>query len=205
MLKLLSEQGADTVIATPHFYANREPVDKFLARRDEAWKQLECQLPSGSPRVVCGAEVLYYPGVGRMSGLRQLCIGGTDMLLLEMPMAKWTEYTVRELVEMSSTDGITLVLAHIDRYWNQQSRSTWDRLYDSGILMQVNASFFLEFLTRRKALSLLEDGGIHLLGSDCHNLSSRPPRIGAAVEVIRKKLGTDFLCAFSEFGEALLR
>ena len=29
LLKMLSEQGVDTVIATPHFYADRESLSSF--------------------------------------------------------------------------------------------------------------------------------------------------------------------------------
>ena len=30
LLRMLSEQGVDTVIATPHFYADRESLSSFL-------------------------------------------------------------------------------------------------------------------------------------------------------------------------------
>ena len=33
MLDMLEQQGIDTVIATPHFYANEETTEEFLGRR----------------------------------------------------------------------------------------------------------------------------------------------------------------------------
>lgn len=118
-------------------------------------------------------------------------------------MSRWTESMVRELVEMSGKDGICLVLAHIDRYLSLQSRAVWSRLLDNGILMQTNASFFSAITTRRKALTLLKEGYVHLLGSDCHNMTSRPPQIGRAFDVIQKRFGADYICQMNEYGYSL--
>ncbi len=204
MLKRLAEQGVDTVMATPHFYANDESVESFLERRDAAYGTLKNELPENVPEIICGAEVRYYQGIGRLENLGRLTIGESRLLLLEMPFSRWTEYTVRELVEMSSRRDIKLVLAHIDRYLSFQKRTVWERLYESGALMQVNASFFTELFTRRKALDMLCREEIHFIGSDCHNLKSRPPRIGEAFELIRRKTGEELLSQLNGFGESLL-
>ena len=204
MLQAQAAQGITTVIATPHFYANDESVDSFLARRDSAAARLREQLPKdGVPTLLLGAEVRYYPGISRMEGLTSLCIEGTRLLLLEMPFSHWTDSMVRELIELSGKDGICLVLAHIDRYLSQQSRAVWDTLLDNGVLMQANASFFTAFSTRRKALTLLDGGYVHLLGSDCHNMTSRPPKIGAALDGIRRRCGADYLMQINEYGYSL--
>ena len=70
-----------------------------------------------------------------------------------------------------------------------QGNDTWRRLYESGILMQANASFFKGMFSRRRAFEMLRGGGIHFIGSDCHNTTSRAPDIGAAYSLIEKKLG----------------
>jgi protein-tyrosine phosphatase len=70
--------------------------------------------------------------------------------------------------------------------------------------MQVNASFFTSFASKRKALSLLREGSVHFVGSDSHNMSSRPPRVGKAFEVIQKKLGENHLKQMNEYGHSLL-
>ena len=204
MLQAQAEQGITTVIATPHFYANDESVATFLERRSRAAQTLrENQKGDNLPALRLGAEVRYYPGISRMEGLSSLCIEGSRLLLLEMPTMRWSESMVRELIEMSGKNGICLVLAHIDRYWTLQSKSVWNRLLDSGILMQTNTSFFTAFSTRRKALSLLAEGYVHLLGSDCHNMTSRPPHIGRGLAVIQKRFGADYVCQMNEFGYSL--
>lgn len=203
MLGMLSEQGVDTVCATPHFYANSTSVERFLANRERAAASLKEHLPDGSPEILLGAEVKYYPGIGRMERLDALCLEGSRLLLLEMPFGKWTEYTLRELSELSSRTDVRIMLAHIDRYLKLQSGDVWRRVYESGILMQVNASFITGFFTKRQAMSMLCERAIHFIGSDCHNTTTRAPNIGVAYSVIEKKLGTECLDDLEDFGEKM--
>lgn len=204
LLEMLAEQGVKTVIATPHFYANDESVENFLKRREKSYKSLSQKLTEKAPEILLGAEVRYYPGISKLDGLESLKVEKTDMIMLEMPTGKWTEYAIRELIELSSMGNIKVVLAHIERYLKQQTSDVVNRLYESGILMQVNASFFTEFAARRKALKLLENGGINFIGSDCHNIKTRPPRMEKAYEIIRKKLGTDFISQMNKYGNSVL-
>ncbi len=204
LLKMLSEQEIDTAIATPHFYANNESVHDFIERRQKAYKNLMCFVADEMPRILLGAEVRYYSGIGKLPELDRLCIEGSKLLLVEMPMEKWTEYTVRELIEISNARGVKLILAHIERYLPLQSREVWRGLYEAGIMMQVNASFFAEFATRRKALAALGKGEIHMIGSDCHSIKYRPPHLDRAYEIIRKKSGDEFVNHFVEYGYSLL-
>ena len=205
MLGMHAAQGVDTVVATPHFYANDESVDSFVERRRLSYERLKEQLPPDAPAILLGAEVKYYQGISRLADLKKLRIEGSQLLLLEMPMNVWTESMIRELIELSGKGGLRIVLAHIERYLHLQGRDVWDRLGDSGILMQTNASFFTALSTKRKAMTLLREGHIHFLGSDCHNLTSRPPRIGKAFEVIQKKLGVEYIQLMNEYGQSVLR
>ena len=204
LLNMQVSQGVSTVIATPHFYANDETVDSFLQRRKNSFELLKTELTEATVEVKLGAEVKYYQGISRMDKLESLRIEGSKLLLLEMPMTAWTEYMVRELVELSGKSSVQIVLAHIERYLSLQKRSVWERIYDSGILTQVNASFFTTLISRHKALSLLKEGKIQFIGSDCHNITSRPPQIGKAFEIIQKKLGDDYISQMNEYGYSML-
>lgn len=204
MLEMQKAQGIRTVIATPHFYANDESVAVFLERRAGAFEALKERLRADLPQVMLGAEVRYYQGISRMENLEALRLEKSKLLLLEMPMTGWTEYMVRELVELSGKSSIQIVLAHIERYLNLQKSSVWERLRENGILMQTNASFFTSFATKRKAIALLEEGYVQFVGSDCHNLTSRSPQIGKAYAVIRKKLGDEYLNQMNAYGYSWL-
>ncbi len=204
MLDMLSAQGIKTVVATPHFFANDESVSDFLKRRDEALRILDSELAEKNIEIIPGAEVKYYQGISKLQELGSLCIGDTDLLLLEMSFSKWTEYTVKELVDIASSRKVKIVLAHIERYLKLQRDSVWERLYDSGILMQVNASFFNDLFSRRKAFKMLDEHRIHFLGSDCHNIKTRSPQIGKAYEIIRKHYGDDFIKQMDDYGYSVL-
>lgn len=192
MLMLLKRQGIETVLATPHFYANHVTVDKFIERRNASYNSLKPYL-TDLPKIVLGAEVKFYEGISRLENLQSLCIGDSKLILLEMPMKKWTEYTVRELIELSSKSEIKVVLAHIERYLHFQDKFLLEELISQGILIQANAEFFINFLTRRKAVTMLKQGHIHFIGSDCHNLTSRPPNMELALSYIKRKAGNHYL------------
>ena len=205
LLSMLKDQGIKTVVATPHYDAKRDTPEAFVSKRNESYEKLLPNIKDGFPKVILGAEVSYYPGIERLKGIRSLTAGESDLLLLEMPISVWTEYTVKELVDLTTTKNMTVVLAHAERYLGLQSLKTIELLNDSGILRQYNADFFLRFGQKRKALKMLERGEIHLIGSDCHNLSMRPPRIGEAYGLMKKKLGEAYGLMKKKLGGSLLK
>ena len=204
LLRMLSQQGISAVAATPHFTPTRHNPRQFLEERQLSFERLKSELEPSLPAIRLGAEVFYYRGIRHMQELPSLCLEGTRLLLLEMPTSTWNDYAIREILELSCSGEIIVVLAHIERYWKFQDNATWNRLYESGIQMQVNASFFTDFTTRRKAMSMLKNSEIHLIGSDCHNLKFRPPNIGNAYKIIEKKFSKDFADKINEYGKSLL-
>ena len=204
MITALKSQGADRVIATPHFYANDESVGDFLKRRASVFERLTSALTPGCPEIIPGAEVRYYPGISRLEGLKDLRTEGSELLLLEMPFCRWTEYDLKELTELSCKSGIRILLAHIERYTEFNKRDLWPALSRSGILFQINAGWLIRFSTRAKATSFLREGLVGFVGSDCHNMGSRAPNIGAGHDIIRKKLGPEFDDGLNRYGEKML-
>ena len=210
MIEELGRPGVDTICATSHFYVSQRTPEHFLERRQEAYELLEPVLNDDAPRILLGAEVLYFPGISRLESLPDLCLEGTDVLLLEMPFTEWQEYWVREVQDLALSGEFTILMAHIERYYARQPRQVWDRLLELDVLMQANADYFLQqdsifrFRNRNKALKLLKEGRIHLLGTDTHNLTSRPPRMKEARAVIREELGKQALERIDELGEELI-
>lgn len=204
LLDMLSQQGVSSVVATPHFYADQRSVERFLIRRQEAYSQLTEAMQEHHPLVRLGAEVRYYPGISRLDGLDRLCIVGTRVLLLEMPVSRWSDSTLRELLEIAVSQDLTLVLAHIERYVFMQRAGVFEELLNNGVLMQVNASFFTDWFTRCRAFRLMDRNAVHLLGSDCHGVRTRPPQIGEATRLLYKKYGDEFVEQMSAFAERLI-
>lgn len=204
MLRALGAQGIKVVVATPHFYANDESVSLFLERRSAAYEKLREAMDDTMPTVLLGAEVRFYPGIENLADIDKLCIEGTDVLLLEMPFLKWSDFIVREVIKVSTFRNLTLVLAHIDRYLSFQDKGTWKRLLESDVLMQANAGAFGRMFTGAKMMKMLRLGAVQLIGTDCHNMDDRAPNMDTASEKIIKKLGEDFMVKFTEQGHKLL-
>ena len=191
MLRAMPEVSC--VVATPHFYARENTPERFLQRRAASWARLQERLDGTAPDIRLGAEVCYFEGICRSDELSALCIEGSDVLLLEMPFGSWSSRAFNDLLELGHREDIQIVLAHAERYDIFYRKRDWQHIADSPILIQCNAAFFLHLRTRHRALRRLENGYIHLLGSDCHGVERRAPNLGEAAQVIRKHLGENAL------------
>lgn len=196
LLRQEAAHGITDVVLTPHFYPFRESPDQFLARRDESEQLLRRALEGQGdlPRLYVGAEVFFFRGMSQSEQLQKLAVRDTRAILVEMPPAPWEEGMFRELEEIWDKWGITPIIAHIDRYIGPfRTYGIPRRLSQLPVLVQANADFFLEKATASMALRMLKKDQIQLLGSDCHNLTSRKPDLGPALERIRRKLGDGIL------------
>ena len=72
------------------------------------------------------------------------------------------------------------------------------------MFIQSNADFFINTETRNKALSMLKNNKIHILGSDTHNTDVRPQRIGEAKAIIKDSLGEDVITEMLYHSKTLL-
>ena len=194
MLRMEAEQGIRLVVATPHFRGGYDNPEEFLERRCRAEQILRREMAKqkGLPEIAMGAEVSFFRGMSDWNLLPKLAIENTACVLIEMPFTPWPDAFYRELEQIWQNHRITPVIAHIDRYIGGfRSLGNPRRLAEMPVLIQANADFFLRRGRAGSAMKMLKADQIHLLGSDCHNLSSRKPNLGFAVERIREKLGED--------------
>ncbi len=192
MLRAEAAQGIDQVVATPHFYARYDDLSGFLKRRAEAERCLREEMKKypGLPQLHIGAEVRFFRGMSHSDRLSALTIDRKDCILIEMPALPWTETMYQELEMIYSRQGLTPVIAHVDRYMSAlRTHHIPERLAELPVLIQANSGFFTAWKTRTMALKMLMRDQIHLLGSDCHHLVIRKPDLGEAVDVIRRRLG----------------
>ncbi len=167
-LELISASGVERVVATPHFYPMTDSVESFLARRAESAHFLHAAMREGDPEVLLGAEVLICNGIERMEGLERLTVLGTNCILLEMPMTKWSETTYDTIREIAGM-GLSVVMAHIDRY----DPKDIERLMTLDVEAQLNPDPFLSHRGSTFASYWLEEGKVAAVGSDIHMASER--------------------------------
>ena len=184
MLRRSKEQCVEVMVSTSHFYADEDYPAQFVERRNAAFLRLrEAMDRDGEsyPLIVLGAEVLYFPGISQAQDIEKLTIGSGKTILVEPPMAPWSDAMLDEIVELGENLHSRPVIAHVDRYMRMlKDKHLLDRVLERNLLVQVNASWFLDPGTVKAAVRSLKQGKIHLIGSDCHNLLSRSPNLGQA-------------------------
>ena len=196
MLRNESDQGIETVVFTPHFYANHDSPKRFLDSRAAAVDKLMSAVAGqmGLPNAILGAEVHYFEGISDCEFLKdmafELADGEKRYIMIEMPMKRWNDRMLFEIESIRQKQKLVPIIAHIDRYiCSLGIKKIPDALFRLPVVIQANSSFFTKRSTRRTALNMLRDGYIHLIGSDCHNLDDRRSDIGAALDAIEKHLG----------------
>lgn len=206
MLRLSGEMGVDTIVATPHYYGERKSISEFLAKRKSVFNELmeACEADAGMPEITLGAEVKFFSGMSREPDIASLCIGDTSFILLEMPFQPWSRRTLNEVRSLSAVCGLSPIIAHIERYFSIQSGDTIKALMDMEVLIQINGSFLINALTRRRALKLFRENRAHILASDCHNMDSRRPNLGIAYKVLERKLGRMKIAQLNGLGRYIL-
>lgn len=205
MLELSARQGITIMIATPHFYADRMPLRRFLEKRAASCDLVGPVSENYGIRLIEGAETSFFFGMSNAEDLKKLTIADTSLLLLEMPFCPWKDTHIQEVKRLVDR-GLTPVMAHIERFYPyQKDKRIFDELYALPILVQVNAQALLSRRSRRLSLKLFQDGNAHLLGSDCHNTLFRPPNLASGREMIAKKLGSQYLTKIDRLGGEALK
>lgn len=206
MLRCEMEQGVGTVCATSHYYADQNSITTFCERRAAALEKLRAALPEGLPRVIPAAEVAFFTGISEHAGLERLCIEGTKTLMLEMPFTEWNEFQIEEVSTLVLDRGFHVVLVHPERFCGSKGNA-WrlEKLVELPVALQVNARTLIRWRTRKLGLKLLRATQYPLLGSDCHNLATRPPNLAEGRKIVSQKLGEAFLMKMDQSAAGLIK
>lgn len=207
MLKAAKKSGAETVVLTPHYHA-AAPLMEFLKRRSKKLEMLKKAMRNDGgefPEILCGAEVLLNDSLIGKKHLSELCIEGTNLLLVELPHATWNKWHFQEIYQLLAERDVSPVVAHIERYMrNPSDMDKIEDLISIGAHFQINASSFLTFSGRRIIRALAAEGLISAIGSDCHNIKRRSADISRAMNAFSKKFGDHFIDYLYNKTETLL-
>ena len=127
-----------------------------------------------------GCEVYFTPAILQMDAAK-LCLEGTAVLLLELPVLQKPAFLAEVLTALAQR-GITVLIAHAERYQyvarDPRLLAEWMEL---GALIQVNAQSVIDGGLARK---LIKWGLCQIVASDAHSLEHRPPNLRAALDTI---------------------
>lgn len=206
MLHHQREQGVEVICGTSHYYAFENSITAFCERRAVAMRKLTEVMPEGLPYIIPAAETAYFSGIGEHPGMERLCIQGSKTLMLEMPFTEWTDFQVEEVTALVLDRGFRVVLVHPERFCTSKgNRKKLRQLEELPVALQVNAGTLLQWRRRRLGLELLQEASIPLLGSDCHNLTSRMPNLQEGRKIVEQKLGAGFLDQMDRNAEQLIQ
>ena len=205
MLRMCREHGVDTMIATPHFYADSNRVERFVENRQRAYEKVVAQ-GADIPHIMMGAEVAFFAGISRAEKAGALTIEGTDVMLLEMPFVTWSDSVVQEVRDLIEKRHFHIILAHIERFLKIPGNKSYvEQVLELPLTVQVNAETLLDFRQRGRLFRMFRQGSANILGSDCHGMHHRMPNLWLGRDALEKKLGHDFIDNMDDYGERLIR
>lgn len=195
MLQSLSAQGVHTVVLTPHFYSYKETVADFLLRREAAFNLLKPYGLNQGVTLITASETYLTDYIFNNEDISALCINSGRFLLTELPFStSFSDNTFKRIYKLIDLYNVVPVVAHIERYAPLlKDEGILNTLIDMGCLAQMNlSSLFNGYFQKKKLLRYIENNLIQVVGTDCHNLTNRPPLYAQGMDIIEKKLGSEY-------------
>lgn len=202
ILEESARQGVSYVACTPHFDSTRHRLDDFLEKRAKVYNALKERIDQAensgeegryAKLLPAAAEVYYSPGISRSQAVKSLTMEGTDILFLEMPFDAWRSEYIDDIERLCRH--YTVVLVHLERYMEWKNRKFIKKVLEMAeelpLYVQINSNSLVNHSKSKKLVKMFDEGDAHLVGSDCHNMSSRAPNMKAGFDVLKWKLGPE--------------
>jgi len=195
MARIALDDGIETIVATPHSFVDAGPTP---AQIRTATQQLQTALADHNLplTILPGAEVRAHPDLVELvhDGQVMTIADQGDYLLLEPPFVGIPNYLEQLCFDLQIA-GITPILAHPERVELMQSQPEMcARLVERGCLVQINAPSLHRKYGRtiaRIAADLIRGKLVHIVASDAHNATFRPPVLSKVRRVVVQAAGED--------------
>jgi protein-tyrosine phosphatase len=195
MCRMAAVDGTTTIAATPHFIPGPYPWTGETIR--ERVNELEAALrQEGIPlTIVPGADVAIFPELPSHPGLKTfLSINNSRYLLLEFPHTfvppAW-EVFLRSLLAV----GTVPVITHPERNdWFIRHPEAVEQAVQMGALVQITAMSLLGGFgdeSRKFCVHLLKSDLAHVMASDGHSATERPPLLSEGVRSAAALIGEE--------------
>lgn len=183
MTESLYNQSIDKAVCTPHFNPTQIALQEFIKKRTRAMDLMK----DSKVKLIPGSETMLHTYLFHYSDLSELCIGDTRYLLIELPYSEKLDRKVYETIErLIWFYNISPIIAHIERYG--ATNKNIKKLQDMGCVIQLNTTSIIDKKSRKQAVYYIKHGYVDVLGSDCHNMSNRPPIVTPAFDLIKNKI-----------------
>ncbi len=199
MAEMMADQGAELVVATPHYFCLDNTPEEHRKKAEGAFEALKEAWNSkynGARELVpvrIGAEIYLAESLQASEKPEFLKIGGSDLMLFEMPFSGYHSWMPRLADLVSGKAGGIPVFAHIDRYLDQLDKDNLAELESiRGAAFQFNSDSFENRRALKYMFSLIKRGFPVFFASDCHGAHHRPPDLGEKLPALEKKIVKKF-------------
>ena len=196
MARASAADGVTHVVCTPHANGNYVYQPEVNARKiAELQAKLDTDRVPIQIGIGCDFHLSYDNIVEAKNAPARFSVNGLGYLMVEIPDYGIPPGLVETFYELQLA-GLTPILTHPER--NPTLQADYARLAEwmrGGVLVQVTADSVTGKMGKsaeKMAHQLLARRWVHFLATDAHNLSSRPPRLSEAREVVAKKYGRDY-------------
>jgi protein-tyrosine phosphatase len=195
MLAKASREGTSIVVNTVHYnHPQMLHLDTDFNYIQTQCNALQKELYNANIKIkiIPHAEVYYTEDLLEASKNPLTLIANKYMLIEFYPVLLPISY--EENFYQLQTDGITPIIAHVERYRSvQMDTEIVKRWIEKNYIIQINCESILGAAGRKiqtTSIELLEKGYCHIIGSDAHNNSSRNFCLKDALNVIENKYGS---------------
>jgi protein-tyrosine phosphatase len=193
MCQIAAQDGITHIVATPHIslesHISGDVIQKKVKQLNDVLKIKGLGL-----EIVPAADVALDPNVFALLERNELLtIGGKNRyMLLEIPPFAIPPYIGRFIFELQ-TKGVIPIITHPERNMViQQDPDLLKDLVQKGALVQVTAMSLTNGFgsqSRNCIRQLLRSDLVHLMATDAHSVTARPPLLSPAVEAAAQIVG----------------
>jgi protein-tyrosine phosphatase len=195
MARMAVADGIQVTACTPHImpgvYDNRGPeIRAAIARLQQVLDEQDIAL-----RLVTGADVHIAPDLidGLRSG-RVLSLNDSRYFLFEPP-----HHIAPPRIEKFAFDvlaaGYLPIITHPERLtWIESHYDSFLQMVHGGAWIQITAGALTGRFGRRPKYwceKMLDDGVVHIVATDAHNLRNRSPQLAEARDAVAARLGSE--------------
>jgi protein-tyrosine phosphatase len=196
MCRLAVADGITTMVATPHYnqtgsISNSKVLYSAISRLQEALQSESLELT-----ILPGCELPVFPELNAHVSVPNSCltINNSTYFLLEFrPFA--VPANIEQFLVNILDSGLTPIIAHPERCdWFSHNTALLTRLVNQGVMLQLTAGSITGGFgvpARDFSLRLIRQGLAHIIASDAHDRSDRPPLLSEAVSLVTDLIGSD--------------
>jgi len=196
MAKASAADGVTHIVCTPHSNGTYTYQPELNAAKvAELQARLDAERVPLKIGIGCDFHLSYDNIVDAKANPGRFSVNGLGYLMVEIPDFGVPRGLTETFYELQLA-GLTPILTHPERNPTlQQDQGRLGEWMRGGVLVQVTGDSVTGKMgktAQKVAHELLEKRWVHFIATDAHNLTSRPPRLSEARDLVARKYGEEY-------------